>query len=458
MRKFYIFFAALFFAGCSFRPQMPTVDTSFESSYKFENSNIKDQWWQDFNDDRLNALIDAALAKNTDLRIAFLNLQKAKANLGVAQSDLLPSLKLNTSVARGANGVDTNPKNSYGINLGLNYELDLWGRVRNSVEAAKALLNATEFDYNTARLSISSSVTKSYFALVALKMREAVLDETLKSYQKTLIFRQTQFELGGIDESVFLQSKAAVESANVSLFEVKNSISSAITALAILTGKSNDEILKGLVDSANDLPVEPNVKAGINSDVLLHRSDVAKAYADLNSTNALIGVAKADYFPTISLTGLFGFSSNDFSKLFNKDASLWSLGGSLAQKIFDYKKTTNSVEIAKTNEQVAVVTYEATIKKALGEARDALNTREYAKQILDLTNELLNSQEKIYALANDKFDEGYTSHLELLDAQRNLLSTKLSQISAKLNVIDSIVDIYKAFGGGFNPQNSVIIK
>ena len=362
MRKFYIFFAALFFAGCSFRPQMPTVDTSFESSYKFENSNIKDQWWQDFNDDRLNALIDAALAKNTDLRIAFLNLQKAKASLGVAQSDLLPSLKLNTSVARGANGVDTNPKNSYGINLGLNYELDLWGRVRNSVEAAKALLNATEFDYNTARLSISSSVTKSYFALVALKMREAVLDETLKSYQKTLIFRQTQFELGGIDESVFLQSKAAVESANVSLFEVKNSISSAITALAILTGKSNDEILKGLVDSANDLPVEPNVKAGINSDVLLHRSDVAKAYADLNSTNALIGVAKADYFPTISLTGLFGFSSNDFSKLFNKDASLWSLGGSLAQKIFDYKKTTNSVEIAKTNEQVAVVTYEATIK------------------------------------------------------------------------------------------------
>ena len=155
MRKFYIFFAALFFAGCSFRPQMPTVDTSFESS----------------NDDRLNALIDAALAKNTDLRIAFLNLQKAKVSLGVAQSDLLPSLKLNTSVARGANGVDTNPKNSYGINLGLNYELDLWGRVRNSVEAAKALLNATEFDYNTARLSISSSVTKSYFALVALKMR-----------------------------------------------------------------------------------------------------------------------------------------------------------------------------------------------------------------------------------------------------------------------------------------------
>ena len=158
------------------------------------------------------------------------------------------------------------------------------------------------------------------------------------------------------------------------------------------------------------------------------------------------------------MTGLFGFSSNDFSKLFNKDASLWSLGGSLAQKIFDYKKTTNSVEIAKTNEQVAVVTYEATIKKALGEARDALNTREYAKQILDLTNELLNSQEKIYALANDKFNEGYTSHLELLDAQRNLLSTKLSQISAKLNVIDSIVDIYKAFGGGFNPQNSAIIK
>ncbi|MGP1486064.1 MAG: efflux transporter outer membrane subunit [Campylobacter sp.] len=453
MRKFQIILAVLFLTGCSFRPQMPSVDTNFDATYKFESTNISDKWWLEFNDEKLNELVDLALKSNTDLKIAFLNLQKAQASLGVAKADLLPNLSISAGAFRSANGVDTNPKSSYEINLGLNYELDLWGRVRNSVQAAKATLNATELDYHTARLSIASSVAKSYFALVALKMREAVLVDTLKTYQETLAFRKVQFDLGSIDEGVYLQSKAALQGAEVSLLEVRNSLSSALSALAVLTGKSNDEILKGAVGSASKLPSKPNLKAGISADMLLHRSDVAKAYFDLNATNALVGVARADYFPTISLTGIFGFSSNDLNNLFNQDVSLWKIGGNLAQKIFNYGKTSNSVDIAKTNEQIAAVNYEATIKKALAEIRNALNAREYLEEILTLTSDLLSSQERIYALAQDKFSEGYTSHLELLDAERNLLSTKLSLVNANLNLIDSFVDIYKAFGGGFE-QNT----
>ncbi|WP_180996249.1 TolC family protein, partial [Campylobacter concisus] len=146
-------------------------------------------------------------------------------------------------------------------------------------------LNTRKFEYAGARLSRSSSVAKSYFALVSLNMQEAVLKETLKTYEDTLALRKTQLDLGGINEMTYLQSKAEVERAKTSLTSVLNSKSQALTSLAILTGKSNDEILKGAVASAQNLPSSPEIKAGISSDVLLRRSDVANALADLKATN-----------------------------------------------------------------------------------------------------------------------------------------------------------------------------
>lgn len=453
--KAFILITAAFLAGCSFRPDMPNVDTNFTSTYTFETSDIRDLWWKEFHDENLNSLVESALEKNTNLRIAYLNLQKAKASLGIAEADLLPGVNLNVSYTKAKTSGETytgQPQTRYrssSINLGLNYEIDLWGRVRNSVLAANENLNASKFDYDSARLSLSSSVAKSYFALVSLNMQEAVLKETLKTYEDTLALRKTQLDLGGINEMTYLQSKAEVERAKTSLTSVLNSKSQALTSLAILTGKSNDEILKGAVASAQNLPSSPEIKAGISSDVLLRRSDVAKALADLKATNALVGVAKADYFPTISLTGLFGFTSIDFENIFVGNANTWSIGGSLVQKIFDYGRTKNNVRVAETNEQIAAVTYEATIRSALGEVRDALISRQNAKLSLDQVKNLLQSQQKIYSLAKDQYDAGYIGHLELLDAQRNLLQAKLQDISAKLDEVDSAVEVYRALGGGF---------
>ena len=453
--KALILITAAFFAGCSFRPDMPNVDTNFTSTYTYETSDIRDLWWKEFGDENLNSLVESALEKNTNLRIAYLNLQKAKASLGVAEASLLPGVNLNAGATRTRNSAETashmpqTTSKSYEINLGLSYELDLWGRVRNSVLAANESLNASKFDYDSARLSLSSSVVKSYFVLVSLNMQEAVLQDTLKTYEETLALRKTQLELGGINEMTYLQSKAAVESAKTSLTSVLNSKSKALTSLAILTGKSNDEILNGTIASSRTLPASPEINAGISSDVLLRRSDVAKALADLKATNALVGVAKAEYFPTISLTGLFGFASEDFNRIFISSASVWSLGASLSQKIFDYGKTKNNVRIAETNEQIAAVTYEGVVKTALGEVRDALISRQNAKLSLDQVKNLLQSQQKIYSLAKDQYEAGYIGHLELLDAERNLLSAKLQDVSAKLDEVDSAVEVYRAFGGGF---------
>ena len=453
--KAFILITAAFLAGCSFRPDMPNVDTNFTSTYTFETSDIRDLWWKEFHDENLNALVESALEKNTNLRIAYLNLQKAKASLGIAEADLLPGVNLNVSYTKAKTSGETytgQPQTRYrssSINLGLNYEIDLWGRVRNSVLAANENLNASKFDYDSARLSLSSSVAKSYFTLVSLNMQEAILQETLKTYEATLALRKTQLDLGGINEMTYLQSKAAVESAKMSLISVLNLKSKALTSLAILTGKSNDEILKGAVASSKTLPASPEISAGISSDVLLRRSDVAKALADLKATNALVGVAKADYFPTISLTGLLGFTSIDFENIFVGNANTWNIGGSLAQKIFDYGRTKNNVRVAETNEQIAAITYEATVRSALGEVRDALISRQNAKLSLDQVKNLLQSQQKIYSLAKDQYNAGYIGHLELLDAQRNLLQAKLQDVSAKLDEVDSAVEVYRALGGGF---------
>ena len=451
--KAFILITAAFLAGCSFRPDMPNVDTNFTST-----SDIRDLWWKEFHDENLNVLVESALEKNTNLRIAYLNLEKAKASLGVAEASLLPGVNLNVSYTKAKTSGETytgQPQTRYrssSINLGLNYEIDLWGRVRNSVLAANESLNASKFDYDSARLSLSSSVAKSYFALVSLNMQEAVLKETLKTYEDTLALRKTQLDLGGINEMTYLQSKAEVERAKTSLTSVLNSKSQALTSLAILTGKSNDEILKGSVASTQNLPSSPEIKAGISSDVLLRRSDVAKALADLKATNALVGVAKADYFPTISLTGLLGFTSIDFENIFVGNANTWNIGGSLAQKIFDYGRTKNNVRVAETNEQIAAVTYEATVRSALGEVRDALISRQNAKLSLDQVKNLLQSQQKIYSLAKDQYNAGYIGHLELLDAERNLLQAKLQDVSAKLDEVDSAVEVYRALGGGFKVE------
>ena len=453
--KAFILITAAFLAGCSFRPDMPNVDTNFTSTYTFETSDIRDLWWKEFHDENLNALVESALEKNTNLRIAYLNLQKAKASLGVAEADLLPGVNLNASYTKAKTSGETytgQPQTRYrssSINLGLNYEIDLWGRVRNSVLAANENLNASKFDYDSARLSLSSSVAKSYFALVSLNMQEAVLKETLKTYEDTLALRKTQLDLGGINEMTYLQSKAEVERAKTSLTSVLNSKSQALTSLAILTGKSNDEILKGAVASAQNLPSSPEIKAGISSDVLLRRSDVAKALADLKATNALVGVARAQYFPTLSLTGLFGFASDEFDRIFMGSASVWSLGANLTQKIFDFGRTKNNVRVAETDEQIAAITYEATVRSALGEVRDALISRQNAKLSLDQVKNLLQSQQKIYSLAKDQYNAGYIGHLELLDAERNLLQAKLQDVSAKLDEVDSAVEVYRALGGGF---------
>ncbi|CZE46139.1 efflux transporter outer membrane subunit [Campylobacter geochelonis] len=443
---------AFVFAGCSFKPATPLKDTTYKATY--QTTNLNDMWWKDFNDTALNKLVSDGLSYNSDLALALNNIELARVNLGLSKLDYLPNVGYQGSATRANNtplAPDLNSQASYNIGLNLNYELDLWGRVRNGVEAKKSMYMASKYDYNAARLSIASSIASTYFRLLFLKEQEGILKDTLASYENTLEFRQNQLNAGVIGSITYHQAQAQVDSAKSQLVNVQNQLSSTNTALAILTGKSYDEILyKDILTNKNSISNIPDVPSGVPSDLLLHRADVASALEKLKATNFLVGVARANYFPKISLTGLFGYASLEFDRLITQTSSNWSAGGSLVGPLLDFGRTARGVEIANLEQNASFINYDKTLKNAFGEVRNALVSRENSITKQNSMKNLVNSSQKVYDLANQRYSAGYSDHLELLDAQRQLLSSKLSLASADFDVANSVVEVYKALGGGFN--------
>lgn len=445
----------LIFTGCSFKPVTPLKDTSYKATYA--TTNINDMWWRDFNDNTLNTLVDNALKYNSDLSLALNNIEMARVSLGLSKLEYLPNIGYQGSATRGNNRPlpsDSNSLGAYDINAVLSYEIDFWGKVRNSVAARESSFNATKYDYDTARLTIASNVVTTYFKAIFLKEQESILKDTLVSYTSTLKFRNNQLNAGAISSIVYYQSKAQVDSAQAQLTNVQNQISSTNTALAILTGKSYDEILyKNIETTKITQPSMPKVPNGVPSDLLLHRSDVAASLERLRASNFLVGVARANYFPSFSLTGIFGYKSFEFDRLFVQNANNWNVGGSLVGPLLDFGRTSKRVELANLEQNASFINYDKTLKKAFGEVRDSLVGRENSIKNQESMKNLLNSQKQVYNVANQRYKAGYSDNLELLDAQRGYLNARLGYAASNLEVANSVVSVYKALGGGFNLQD-----
>lgn len=197
----------------------------------------------------------------------------------------------------------------------------------------------------------------------------------------------------------------------------------------------------------------PEVPNGISSDVLLHRADIASALQRLKASNFLVGVARTSYLPKLSLTGIFGFSSDEFDRFFVKNANTWSVGGSLIMPLLDFGRTKNKVELANLEQNASFLSYDKAVKTAFGEIRTALDTRKNSVLKEKSMQNLVESQTKIYDLSKARYDNGYSTHLEFLDSQRNLLSARLSLAQSKLSVATSIIDVYKSLGGGFDYED-----
>lgn len=453
MRIKIILITLLFFiTGCSLRPELP-ASKDIEFTYDTNSTAINEKWWEIFGNEHLNRLVEAALLKNSDLNLALNNVEKARVSLGLSKLAFVPNVAISGSVNSTKIPRIDKMQDSYSLSAVLDYEIDVWGRVRNSVNAANSMYKGSIYDYQAARLSIASNVVYSYFLLLSLKEQEEILSDTLETYTKSLEFRQNQLKAGAITQIVYFQTKSQVDSAKSQLIAIKNQISKANTAILILTGANYDEILKSQMEFQTSLKEMAQrgfkgIPSGISSDILLRRPDVASALEKLKTANYLIGVKRADYFPKISLTGMFGYKNSEFEHLFDKDSNSWSIGGGFSW-VLNYGKISQNVKIATLDQNASLLNYEKVVKTAFGDVRNALNSREFATKEQEILASLLQSQETVYKLANDRYQSGYSDHLELLDSQRQLLSAKLAFSRSRQNLLNSVVDLFKAFGGGF---------
>lgn len=449
--------ALVLFSGCSFRPELPTKQASFEAD--LNTANISANWWEDFNDSLLNQIVNNALNHNSDLALMLNNLEMARVNLGLSKLEYLPNITLGGSATRGNNlpqAPNLNADSSYALNSNLSYELDLWGRVRNTVKANQSAYNAKKYDLQTARQSVIANTILAYYTLATLSEQNAILSDTVKTYQDTLNLRQKQYQVGEIDALTYNQALSQLNSAKTEQISIKDSYEKAQTALNVLSGTSYDEILKHSFN-AKKLAKIPALPSGVPSDYLLLRPDVASALENLKASNALVGVARANYFPRISLTGAFGYASMDFDRLIMSSASSWSIAGSFVMPLLDFGRTAKRVEISNLEQNASFIAYDKSLKNAFGELRNALNARKNAIAKQKSLNELLKSATSVYKAALDRYNAGYSSHLDLLDAQRALLNARLAKANGDLQVASAVVEIYKAFGGGFrlNDENTI---
>ena len=473
MARFSIVILAFLFAACSFKPWMDEPEAKFKANVplnecleqngtKCESKGDKDEvkfdkeWWKIFNDKNLNELVDKALKNNTDLRISFLRFEQAAATLGINRSDLLPKVNASAGATRAKTPKNVSSTgNSYignSFNLGLNfsYEFDLWGKYRDTYSAAGKAYEASIYDFETARLSLISNVVKLYFNAINLNNQVEILSQTVEDYTTSYKLKETQHGVGAISEYELYNYKAQLEGVKAQLTSLKATRDANNQALMILVSSDLNDILYATIPYTKVEDFKVELPQGISSKILLQRPDIRAALARLEQRNYLVGVARTAYLPSISLTGLLGFQSTDLSRLVQGNSVAWSAGASALMPIFRWGEITYNVDIAKLSKDEAYLNYESTLKTAFGEVRTALVQRESA--FLNEKNyaDLLESQEKIYNLAQIRYNNGSSSLEDLLNARQSYLNAKLNYESSVYNLLGSVVDIIKAFGGGFD--------
>jgi len=465
---------ALLMVGCSQIPSYEKPKVELPSQTNWENLQPKvdmqldqnDQaWWKQLSgDDHLTALINEALEHNSDINIAKLNLQQARSILNQRQAAQYPELSASGELGRTKNTLNQYPVDSeytYGtFSLGalLSYEIDFWGKNDALKQQAQANLRATEADQKTVKLSVTAAVAQAYLNLMALNQNVKLAEDTVDSRKQALELRQTQLKYGSVTPLYVHQAESELASVEIALQQQEQQRDLQLHALSVLVGqspKSLNELAESSMqtqdlNSLNSLPIPK----GLPSDLLERRPDIQGAEQRLIAANANIGAAKAALYPSISLTGLLGFSSEALNNLFNGDSIGWTTSANINAPIFDYGSRQSQVEITQTQKQALVIQYQQTIRTAFKEVLDALTNLQGSSQQLVSQERQVKALKQILDLAQKRFDAGYSSYLEVLDAQRNLFSAQLNRVDLKLSHAKALVNLYKALGGKWQEGNT----
>jgi outer membrane protein, multidrug efflux system len=425
-------------------------DSGPQSSASFGD----EKWWNVFQDPQLQTLIREALSGNYDVRIAATRVLQAQALLGITRADQFPTIAAGVSTSNQrlpatavTRDFETSP---FQVNLSLFWELDFWGKFRRATEASRASLLATEWGQKAVLSSLVSNVAAAYFQLLELDSEINISRRTLDSRKESLRLVEVRAKGGATSLIDVRQSEQLVYTAAAAIPDLERRIEQQENLISILLGKNPEPVTRGKPLVENRIP--PVVPAGLPSSLLERRPDIQSSEQQLVAANARIGVAKAAYFPQITLTAVGGYQSSALTDLFSGPAGLWSFGGQLAQPIFTGGKIRANVRLTEAQQQEAVLLYQRSIQQAFREVSDSLVAYRKNQEFRTLEEQLTNSAQDTTRLANMRYQGGATSYLEVLDSDTRYFDAQIGLAQAQLNELLAMVQLYNALGGGWQLQ------
>ena len=449
----------LFFIGCTVGPDYVRPDLDVPASFDNANQDARQTtnkaWWGQYQNPALNALIDEALANSHDIGIAAANIEQAAAALSQTRSSFLPQIGYGGTVSRDrASETDSpllfsimpNPQTSHQALVSTNWEIDLWGRIRRLSEAARANLLATEAAGQGVVLTLVSSVAETYIQLLALDEQLAVAQRTTATYAEALRIFELRYKYGVVSQMTVMQARSQYENAAAAIPQLEAQIEQTENALSILLGRNPGSVTR---DRAFHELRLPSVPAGLPSDLLVNRPDIRQAEQRLIAANADIGAARALYFPTISLTGAFGFTSSELTDLFQGTSRTWSFAGSVTGPIFRGGAIQGAVRQAQAAHKAALSSYQKTIQAAFADAENALISQSKLSDQLASEKRLVEANSEYVRLAWLQYEGGYAPYSTVLQAEQQLFPSELNYVRTRAALLTSLVDIYKAMGGGW---------
>jgi NodT family efflux transporter outer membrane factor (OMF) lipoprotein len=451
-------------AGCTVgpdyqRPDTPPVEAFRETPQGWKEAQPRDdlergKWWEIFGDPQLNDLVEKIDVSNQTLAASEAQFRQTLAALGISRAALFPTLDANATVVRSHSpgstlGGTTAGKTvtSYGGRLTAQWEIDLWGRVRRSVEAAEATARASAGDVGAARLSLQAQLATSYFQLRALDAQARLFDDTAGALRKSLELTENRYRAGVVARADVVQADAQLKSTLVQAVDLGVQRAQLEHAIAVLTGVPPAQLM---ISNSNSFETGvPDIPPGLPSALLERRPDVAAAERRVHASNAQIGVAKAAYFPQITLTGLLGFTSPDVSILFTGPSRQWSIGPSIAQSIFDAGLRRSQTEQAIAAYDATVANYRQVTLSAFQEVEDNLAALRILEEEARSEDDAVQAARLSLSLVLNQYKAGTVSYLNVVTAQTALLNEERNAVGIQARRLAAVVALIKALGGGW---------
>jgi outer membrane protein, multidrug efflux system len=451
--------ALLLLSGCKVGPNYKRPPVTIPGGYRGlapdaneTTASLGDEkWWAVFQDEQLQKLIRQALADSYDVRIAAARVMEAQAALGITRADQFPTIAGSASGSnqRYAKTTITPPfeASPAEVNLSLFWELDFWGKFRRATEAARASLLATEWGKRAVITSLISNLAAAYFQLLELDMEMEISRRTLVSRRESLRLVEIRAHGGTTSMLDVRQSEQLVYTAAAAIPDLERRIEQQENFISVLLGQNPAPIPRGkpLVSTT----ILPTVPAGLPSALLDRRPDIQSAEQQLVAANARIGVAKAAYFPQITLTAVAGYQSSALTDLFSGPAGFWNFGAQLAQPIFTGGRIRSGVRLTEAQQQEAMLTYQQAIQQAFREVSDSLVAYRKNQEFREQQALVTGAAEDATRLSNVRYNGGVSSYLEVLDSDTRYFDAQLSLAQAQLNERLALVQLYNALGGGW---------